>query len=483
MKPDDLFSANELYQWVTTQAAFGQRRPGSPAGKTNETYLFNQLVGFGLKDVRLEPTEVSYWEPHQWSFKVGNRSFDAFGIPHTTFTSPQGLSAPLVYGRSNDFFAGTSWKGKIVVAEIEFPSIDNALLQRLALGTFDPEDTLKSVTHPATWIRLGWHIYQWAMKRGAAGFVGILKNQPGGTSHMYAPYGFKEKNILDKKIPGLWIGRDEGADLLSLAKTGAVAHLTLAGRATPAISHNIVAEIPGQTSETIVLSCHHDSPFTSPVEDGTGVSVILALAKHFAKGPAPLRRIVILLTAGHFYGSIGTRTFIAKHRRETVARTVLEISVEHIALEAIENAAGKLVPSGLPEAVGMFVPFSRALTALILRLLIAHDLKRCLLLPPEGPLGDYPPTDGGDWYQAGVPVINYISNPVYLLTDDDALQWVDRQRLATVATFFVRLVEQLDHLTSREIGANGFRIRKFFMRLLKHLVKCKTTWAGLKPVH
>ena len=321
------------------------------------------------------------------------------------------------------------------------------------------------------------------MKRGAVGFIGILKNQPGGTGRMYAPYGFKEKNILDKTIPGLWIGRDEGADLVALAKTGAVAHLTLAGHATPAISDNIIAEIPGQTSEIIVLSCHHDSPFTSPVEDGTGVSVILALAKHFARAPAPRRRIVILLTAGHFYGSIGTRNFINKHRHEAVAHTVLEISVEHVALEAIENAAGKLVPSGLPEAVGMFVPFSRRLTNLILQLLATHDLKRCLLLPPEGPLGDYPPTDGGDWYQAGVPVINYISNPVYLLTEDDALQWVDRQRLATVATFFVHLIQQLDQLTALEIRGNNFRIRKLFMRLLKHVVKCKTTWAGLKPVH
>jgi hypothetical protein len=234
--------------------------------------------------------------------------------------------------------------------------------------------------------------------------------------------------------------------------------------------------------EVVVLSCHHDSPFASPVEDATGVAVVLALARHFAKAPLARRRLVVVLTAGHFYGSLGTRTFIREHP-DVVRRAAVEISIEHIAREAAEGPDGRLVPTGLPEATGIFVPFSDAVRDVVLAAVTREDLHRTVLLPAEGPLGPYPPTDGGDWWEAGVPVVNHISNPVYLLTDDDALEWVDRERLPQVAATFAGVLRGLDALPRERIAARDAKASFALMRVLRHVVHAKTTKLGRHPVY
>jgi hypothetical protein len=289
---------------------------------------------------------------------------------------------------------------------------------------------------------------------------------------------------MDKPLPGFWVGKQEGVQIRALAKSGhGQARLTLNGERSPGVTHNVVGELNGDSDEVIVLSCHHDSPFASPVEDASGCAVVLALARHFARQKKLKRKLIVLFSAGHFYGSIGTRTFIREHRHDIVSKTALEISIEHIANEAVVDEQGRLAASGKPEATGLFVPFNQPMVDAVLESLSAHGVTRSVLLPPEGPLGEYPPTDGGDWYEAGVPVINCISNPVYLLNAEDALEWVAKERLAQVAGAFAEIIEKVDAMPKEAIGAVQFKRYKFAMGLLKHIIRGKTTWLGTRPVY
>ncbi|MCK4700981.1 MAG: M28 family peptidase, partial [Bacteroidales bacterium] len=249
------------------------------------------------------------------------------------------------------------------------------------------------------------------------------------------------------------------------------------------ITNNIVGEIAGNNDEIVILHSHHDSPFKSPVEDASGCAVVLALAKHFAKEKNNKRKIVILFTAGHFYGSIGTRTFIRDHLKDIVPKVALEITIEHIAKEAVENAEGKLVFSGQPEGTGIFVPFNKGMVNAVLESVEKNSVDRVFLLPPEGPLGDYPPTDGGDWYEAGVPLVNIISNPVYLLNVEDDFEWVMQERLPKVAGAVADLVRKTDNMSKEAIGLVEFSGFKLKMKLIKQLVKMKTTKFGTRPVY
>ncbi len=489
------YDADEMMGWIEQIVAHGPRRPGSAAGLAIEADLAARLAGFGFESVRREPIPIPVWEEGEASLTVGvgppGQTLEPFvpevqAIPHSAPTPEGGVEAPLLLIGSTDGAPKDAWRGAIVVAEIGFPTVDTGLLLRIARGKYDPDGTLPLVDHPATWVRLGWHLYREAARRGAAGFVGILKDQPGGSCRMYGPYGFRERDITEKPIPGVWVGREAGARLKQwIGRHPMWAKLVVGGGRAEGVTHNVVAELPGRglDEEVVVLSCHHDSPFDSPVEDASGCAVVLALARQFARDRGLRRRLVVLFSAGHFHGSIGTRTFIEMHRDDLVKRAALEVSIEHIALEAAEGPDGGLVPTGRPEAAAIFVPFGKEVREAVLEGVEAAGVDRVILLPAEGPLGNYPPTDGGDWFLAGVPVVNCISNPVYLLTSDDALHWVDRARLPKMASAFERIIRRLDLAPRRALGSTESWPYRLAMKGLRLATVAAMTRLGTRRIY
>jgi hypothetical protein len=480
-----------MQRWIAVQTDLGPRRPGSPAGHRQENQLAEALTSLGYSNVRKEPIPLTYWDTTETKLAVsgpeGTRLLDCFPIPYSAFTSetsPDGpLTGRLVWGEQAGW-RWADWKGAIVVAEIRFPMLSGKSLRRLAFDSLDADDSLSGMIHPATWVRLGWHLYLRAVAKGASGFIGILADQPGGSCRMFAPYGFRERDILDKPVPGVWVSRKDGPFLKSLAQRGqGSARLVSLGIRQESVSHNIVAELPGESKEAMVLTCHHDSPFRSPVEDASGVAAVLSIAEHMARTRPLKRRLIVLLTAGHFYGSIGTRTFIEQNKDYLLKDVVFALSIEHIAKEAQESAEGILIPTGKSEPVGIFLSFNEVLRRTVLREAAAFGLDRLVLLPAEGPLGNYPPTDGGDWYLANIPIVNYISNPVYLLTEDDGDEWVDEENLPRVAGAFSALLTTLDSVPRIELARCDYPLRRQWMKILRYLMQMKTTCLGSRPIH
>ncbi len=480
-----------MKRWIADQTALGPRRPGSPAGQRQEDQLAETLSSLGFSSVRKEPIPLTYWDTTESRLSVtgpqGTRELECFPVPYSAFTSetsPNGpLHGTLVWGEQAGW-KNADWKGAIVVAEIRFPMLSGKGLRKLAFDFIDRDGALPGILHPATWVRLGWHLYLRAVAKGAAGFIGILADQPGGSCRMFAPYGFREKDILNKPVPGVWVSRADGPFLKSLAQSGqGSAQLVSLGIRQESVSHNIVAELPGESTEAMVLTCHHDSPFRSPVEDASGVATVLSIAQHMARTRPLKRRLIVLLTAGHFYGSIGTRTFIEQHQNDFLKDVVFTLSIEHIAREAQEDPVGILTPTGKSEPAGIFLSFNEVLRRGILSEAKAFGLDRCMLLPAEGPLGNYPPTDGGDWYAANIPIVNYISNPVYLLTEDDDDPWVDEENLPRVAGAFSALLTSLDAVPRDRLSRCDYPIRRAWMKLLRWVTQIRTTRFGSRPIH
>ncbi len=463
-----------MWESIRLQTGLGPRRPGSLAGQIQAKNLACELSARGLVNVREEEIPLTHWEPARANLEIDGNPIDCFPIPHAKFTGEGGCEGRIVWAQDSG-----DWRGAIVAAEIRFPELDAKLLRKISMGEIDREDSLIDVRHPATWVRLGWHFYSKAVSKGAIGFIGIVKDQPGGSCKMYAPYGFREKDILNKPLPGVWVSRSDAKKIRSAAR----AKILTTGIHEKSRSSNVVGEIPGESEETLLLTCHHDSPFVSPVEDASGIATVLAIAEHFANQKRLKRRLVVLLSAGHFYGSVGTRTFIEKHRKDLLPHIVLALSIEHIAKEAVEDAAGKLVPTGKSEAAGVFLSFNQAIRQALLSEGKKSGVDRWVLLPAEGPLGDYPPTDGGDWYAAGVPIVNYISNPVYLLTDEDAEKWVDEENLPRVAKAFTGFLSAVDTIPRPTLARCDFPVRRFLMKALRLFTWAKSTRWGTAPVH
>jgi hypothetical protein len=464
----------EIKKWIEELYAFGPRRAGSPIGHEVEDYVEEQFKLVGLEDVGRQSIPLTYWDCTDHSLQIDGEKVSTSYIPFTEFTNQKGVSGELVYLDPKDpAIHSLDLKGKIVLVDICFPMLKGKVLKLLALDMHDPDHSIPDgPIHEATWIRLNWELYEWAHKRGAIGFIGILKDQPGGHHSYYAPYGFKEgSRILDKPIPGLWASKFDRDQLLEFAREKKTASIVLTGSANPSQSANILGQIKGESDQTIIVASHHDSPFQNAVEDSSGMAVLFSLAKKLAQAGTPKRTIQFMATTGHFYGSIGTIEYI-KQNRESLDEVVAEIHIEHIALEAKEEN-GELVMTGETEPAAIFTPYNGDCVRMVKDFLISQDLKRTLVLGAHGPLGEFPPTDGGDFHLEGVPVFNYICNPVYLLVDDDDLSKIDWQRLVPVRDGFYQLVEELNECDPAQLRKTQYPLKRALASIMTFLAKRK----------
>jgi hypothetical protein len=95
---------------------------------------------------------------------------------------------------------------------------------------------------------------------------------------------------------------------------------------------NGVGVIRGASDEVIVLNAHVDGWFDGAGDNGDGLAVLVALARHFAK-PAnkPQRTIVFVASAGHHTPGInGPRSFIAANP-DLAKKAVMFVNIEHVA--------------------------------------------------------------------------------------------------------------------------------------------------------
>lgn len=275
-----------------------------------------------------------------------------------------------------------------------------------------------------------------AMNAGAIGFIGVLSDYPSDSCDYYVPY-----DAVERPVPGVWVKGSAGQVLRQMLAAGLVkARIVVNSRREPITTYNVVGELPGADEEIVIIGSHHDGPWSSAVEDGSGIALVLAQARYWSRvtpGDRP-HRLVFLLNSGHMAGGAGAKAFIAAHRPE-LERTVLEIHLEHTANEC-EEVGGELVPTGQPESRWWFTSRVPELEQAVRSAIETEDLRRSLILPPTA-FGDRPTTDGGDFHLAGVPIVNFLTAPFYLFDSQDTLDKIHRESLLPVTRAAIRLIE------------------------------------------
>jgi len=106
----------------------------------------------------------------------------------------------------------------------------------------------------------------------------------------------------------------------------------------------------------MVVHSHHDGPWSSAVEDASGVAEVLAVAEYMAKTPRSERNktIVFLFTSSHFGGPArGDATFI-EGNLDITSKLMLDVCIEHIAKD-FDVKDGEWVDTGMPEPRSVFV--------------------------------------------------------------------------------------------------------------------------------
>jgi hypothetical protein len=453
----DVPSEATIFGWISEVFEQGIRRPGYPADEWAEGWIADRFRDIGLDDVRLEPITVTRWEPTDWSLEVvgaddRTTALDCFPVP---FSAPvDGLEVELVAFDQTRPEAGS---GKASLFDVPLIRIPADLLATAgsapadATGRIiDPDGTLAGAEHIVPFGAQFQEVMEPSIEAGAAAFIGTLTDYPGDSFDYFVPY-----DGIARPIPGVWVNGTDGAWLRDQLTAGSVrVRLTVASEREEVESHNVVGELEGADDETVIIGSHHDGPWASAVEDGSGISLVLAQATYWAAQPAERRphRLVFLLQGGHMSGGAGLLGYIEAHRAE-LADVVLEVHLEHAALEFAETGDGnELEPTGQPVPRWFFTSRIPSLEAAVADALETEELGRSMILAPDA-FGEQPPTDGAHYHSEGVPVMNFLTAPFYLFDAMDTLDKIDRDNLVPLTRATVRIVESTRGVSAAQMRA------------------------------
>jgi hypothetical protein len=444
-----------LESWLQGICRTEHRRPGTPEGRQAELWVADRLREFGLESVTMDPLPISIWTAEKWSLSIEGRSVPSFFVVNTAFTEREGMTAPLAYvgtGAARDFDRADV-KGKIVVADVPFPRMPTGLLMKVLRACYvlsDPDRSVSAWSNQyLNFARQNFiggatsaaaapanDVYWQAVRRGARGICLILRDQPTNSNTHYGPY-----DGIMKPIPGLWIGKHDGIVLRQQAGKGARATLALSGRVEPGIMHNVWGVLPGRSDEVILVTSHHDSPFQGAVEDGAGVTQVLAQAWAWSKIPKEQRpkTLVFVVDAGHFYGSQGAHDFARRHM-DLMKKTRILITLEHLGGKEVRAQGRQYVETGRPALTVMFTSAEPTTIASVIRALSANPAKHTASIPSDL-IAPVPTSDASGYVvEAGVPVISWIGCPYYLLDENDTLDMIDRKELLPICRTVIELI-------------------------------------------
>jgi hypothetical protein len=456
----------EMLGWIRHIVGFGTRRPGYPQSLRVEQWVEAQFRKMGLAEVRRESVPVNYWEPSLTALKFPaiSRELPSFPIPYTGWTAGAGLTAPMAFVGEGDAEALSRQElsGRIAVAEMRFAELSGAALKRNAHFIRDANQSVPDGRlHVASWLIRNFPCYYEAQQRGAVGFIGLPVDSPTNGCDFFVPYdGYM------KGLPAVWVGREHAAEVRSLAQAGQAVRIVSLGEHRLVDSHNVVGVIPGgrgpkEERENMVVTCHHDAPFASAVEDASGMAVLLAVAKEFAaeRGGEQLRRdLIFVASSGHFHGGIGNRVFVEQHGEALLKGTVAAFGVEHIAEEVESDERGGYRLTGRPEVRALFFDGSTEFARIL-----ADEAERCgldrVICTDAYAFGLEPPCDSAPFFTAGIPSVCHISGPLYLFDPHDTIDKVRVRDLIPVAEFFASAIRRVDSIPAAELAEGMKRPR------------------------
>lgn len=444
-----------IHGWIDQIVQQGIRRPGYPADDWATAWATGQFKEIGLTKVRIEPVSVTRWEPTAWSLVARPssgpaRTLTCYPVP---FARPvDGLELELA---ALDETAPESLAGRAALVDTKLISIPADLLVTAGSApkdttgrVIDPDGTLAGHQHLVPFCAAFQDVTASAEQAGAAAFIGSLVDYPGDSCRYFVPY-----DAVPRKVPGVWVSGSTGAWLHARLAEGPV-HVRLEVTSTEqkVRSHNVVGELPGVDDQTVMIGSHHDGPWASAVEDGSGISLVLAQATYWARRAQQDRphRLVFVLHAGHMSGGAGLKAYVDAHRGE-LDDVVLEVHLEHAALE-FDAVDGTVAATGRPVPRWWFTSRIPPLEQAVGDALRAEGVNRSMVLAPDA-FGEHPPTDGATYDEVGVPIAQFLEAPFYLFDEMDTIDKIDRAHLVPITRAVVRIVESTRGVTAEAMRA------------------------------
>ncbi len=319
-----------------TGVQFWGRISGYPSQTATANWVAGQLKSAGVRDVEVQTFDAAstFWRPKSWEVRIladpafGAGSRDIIlqsAVPTSGSTIPTPLTAQLVYAGEAGDPVRVDVRGKIAIEH-----------SRPTTGAYSDRSK----------------IVQSAQALEAAGAVAVFNwVEQSGNMHVF--------DFAARGKPSFNLGGADGAFLKAvLEKAGTkpvTAKLTLdSDMATGLKAQNVIGLVPGKSPEAIVVNAHLDSWFDGAGDNGDGVAVLLALARHYGK-PAnkPARTLIFVGSAGHHSPGMNGATNLVRMDRPLLNTALLVLNLEHVAQYQVRTDPWRVDPTEEPKMMGV----------------------------------------------------------------------------------------------------------------------------------
>lgn len=436
----------EMFAWASEIVGITERHPqfrriGTPGDAEVRAYIIAQLQQWGFDTVEQQHYRTQVRQYESWSLTVGDQALPTYFMRGAAYTEKSGVVGDLVYvGETID--PDADYSGRIVVFDVRGQAVPGAAAKHLADFIYDPNGTLAKGSFGGKGGAIPRNFpvsYYQAAEQGAVAMIGIFKDYDTGTNKFYSD----PSAMVQTRIPGLFMGKHDGAALIERIKASAnpmAARVVVAGRVEKSRSANIVATLKGQKRDTIIVNTHHDAGWSGAVQDASGVAAVLGLAKYFSNIPANFRQktLAFVFDGSHYDWNypMGANIF-AEQNPDVMETTVLAIGIEHIAQKfAVKD--GEYVDTGEVEPRILFTPPNQLLFDLTKRAIVNNDLTD-VILPTPGALTMFGETQS--YFLQGYPSFSFISGPEYLFLADDTVDKIADDELGKVVSTFIEIID------------------------------------------
>jgi hypothetical protein len=421
------------------------RVSGFPSANATIGWVTGQFQQAGIADVRVQrfsqQADAELWLPVSWEVTLlGNPLFGrgSRDVPLTTAVAlapseiPGGsLTAPVVY-------VGTG-------SPAELLNVDVA--GKIAIQRITPQAHL--VFERARFTPQARDI----MARGAVAVINII-DQPGNEM---------ARDMSNCGGPCFNIGGRDGHFLTgamnAAAQAGTLAEMRLRLALGASVhrqleAENALAVIPGQSRDTIVLNAHIDAWYDGAGDNGDGLAVLLALARHFSRPEIQLQRTLVLVaSAGHHTpGLNGPRNAVSMNP-DLFGNALLIFNLEHVAQRNFSPARSQF-PDGYREYIADSgeAPIVAGITnqSPFLEQLFALGVARYGTNFVSGP-STMASGEGGGYRSAGVPIVTTMQAPPLYHTSGEVFEVISTPGLERMARFMAWFVKQVDQAPRTQI--------------------------------
>jgi hypothetical protein len=302
--------ANDHYAWdivegLTTEV--GQRLAATEAEARARDWAVKRLTAMGFANVRVEPFTMPVWTRGAESAEIVSpfpQKLAGAALGYSGSTGPEGITGQIVY----------------------FPTVD-ALR---AAPDADVRGKIVFIDHHMMPAQDGSGYGQFGAPRRQGPTIASLKGAIGivirsiGTDHHRNPHtGVQYFSDGAKPIPAGALSVPDAEQLIRILKRGqpVTMHLTLVSQKSEGgQSGNVIAEVPGRDPKAPVLLIggHLDSwdLATGAIDDGAGVAITTAAAKHIMDAGRPLRTIRVVWFGAEEPGGFGGAAYAKAHGHE-----------------------------------------------------------------------------------------------------------------------------------------------------------------------